>query len=42
VTYDAALGYPMSIEISPVVATPAGGSSSSASDLEPLAVLMAN
>lgn len=41
VTY-AALGYPMSIEISPVIATPAGGSSTSASDLEPLAVLTAN
>jgi hypothetical protein len=42
VTYDASLGYPTSIDISPVMATPAGGSSSRASELQPMVVLTAN
>ena len=40
VEYDPSLGYPTRIDVSPgQVATPAGGSSTTASDLEPLAVL---
>jgi hypothetical protein len=41
VEYDEELGYPTRIDVSPKVATPAGGSSTRASGLEPLAVLMA-
>lgn len=39
VEYDPDLGYPTRIDVSPKVATPAGGSSTRASGLEPLAVL---
>lgn len=42
VNYDASLGYPTSIDVSPVMATPAGGSSSRASELRPMVVLTAN
>ncbi len=41
VSYDAALGYPARIDVSPVVATPAGGSSTRASNLKPMVVLTA-
>lgn len=36
VSYDSRLGYPTRIDVSPLVSTPAGGSSSRASDLQPL------
>lgn len=39
VAYDATLGYPTRIDISPVVATPAGGSRSRASNLRRMVVL---
>jgi hypothetical protein len=41
VSYDATLGYPTRIDISPVMATPAGGSSSRASNLKRMVVLTA-
>jgi hypothetical protein len=41
VAYDATLGYPTSIDVSPVVSTPAGGSSMRATNLKPMVVLTA-
>ena len=38
VEYDPDFGYPTRIDVSPVVATPAGGSSTRASNLEPIVV----
>lgn len=42
VDYDQGFGYPTRIDVSPKIATPAGGSSTRASGLQPLAVLMAD
>jgi hypothetical protein len=39
ITYHAALGYPTRIDVSPKVATPAGGSSTRAGSLQPIVVL---
>jgi hypothetical protein len=39
VSYDATLGYPTHIDVSPAAATPAGGSSTSASNLKRMVVL---